>query len=312
MSEPTISVVIPVFNRRFLVERAIRSVRNQPRGNAAEIVVIDDGSTDDTYELLKHIASTYRLVLLRHEKNRGICPTRNTGIAVATGDWIFPLDSDDELSSDALVTLHEIIKGLPGDVHQVRGMVQWDDGSLTPEPVMGDETWGYDAYLSAIDVPDGAGVESTNVYSKASLQTVRYPEDRSHETLFHLEWYRKFQARTTPAILRLYHTDAVNSTRSPKTVAQHLRDARDHAQQVEEIIGRHGAALKLMAPRAYKRILIGGVKNHMLAGHRARALALAYQVSDKIDTRLGAFLALGLIHRTLLAWVSANPQWWRR
>lgn len=312
MKRPSLTVVIPVFNRSSLVERAIRSVRCQHGGDVVEIIVVDDGSTDWTYEFLKQIASKYRFVLLHHEKNRGICPTRNTGIVAAHGDWILPLDSDDELSPDSLVTLYSIILGLPGDVHQVRGMVQWDDNSLTPDPIMGEEIWGYEDYLSAINVPDGAGVESANVYTRLSLMSVRYPEDRSHEALFHLEWFSRFKAKTTRAVLRLYHTDAANSTRSPKRMVNLLRDAVDHARQVDELIARHGAALKRLAPRAYARILKGGVKNHLLAGNRLRAIALARKVGSGPYCRLLTYLVLGLIHPTLLAWVSSNPQWWRR
>lgn len=312
MPEPAFSVVIPVYNRRLLVERAIKSVRCQPGGDVIEIVVVDDGSTDGTYEYLKQIAPNYRLVLLHHEKNRGVCPTRNLGVAAAHGDWIVFLDSDDELSPDALITLHEIVKGLPAEVLQVRGMVQWEDGSLTPDPIMGEEIWGYEDYLSAIDVPDGAGVESASAYERMSLNTVRWPEDRSHETLFHLDWYRKFKARTTPAVLRLYHTDATNSTRDPQPVARLLSAADDHARQVDQVIERHGEALKRLAPRAHRRILKGGIRSHLLAGNRLRAVVLALEVGLKPDVIVGAYLALGLIHPTFLAWVSAHSHWWRR
>ena len=95
-----ISVVIPTFNRRQLVTRAINSVLNQTN-SPAEIIVVDDGSTDGTFEHLnKHFSST--VVLLRCDENRGVSAARNFGIAHSSGDWIALLDSDDEWLPDKL------------------------------------------------------------------------------------------------------------------------------------------------------------------------------------------------------------------
>ena len=247
---------------------------------------------------------------MRHKENRGVCPARNTGIRVASGNWIVPLDSDDELAPSAFVSLNEIIKSVPADVHQIRGMVAWDDGSLTPEPPMDEEVWDYDRYLSAINVRDGAGVESANVYTKHSLNLVPYPDDRSHEALFHLDWYRKYKARTTARVLRHYHTDALNSTRDRRSVSLILRDAPDHARQADEILRDHGAILRKCAPLAYRRVLYGGIKNHLLTGNRKRGLALAAGAYRFPTPRVLSYLLLGLVHRHCLAAVAARPPRW--
>jgi glycosyltransferase involved in cell wall biosynthesis len=85
-----ISVIIPTFNRAKLVQRAIKSVLNQTL-KPYEIIVVDDGSTDDTLEVLKN----YPIKVLT-QKNKGISSARNLGIKNATGDIIALLDSDDE------------------------------------------------------------------------------------------------------------------------------------------------------------------------------------------------------------------------
>ncbi len=87
-----ISVVIPAYNAGRYIGRAIDSVLAQTRP-AEEIIVVDDGSTDNTAE----IAGAYgdRIRFIRQE-NAGASVARNTGIAAATGNWIAFLDADDE------------------------------------------------------------------------------------------------------------------------------------------------------------------------------------------------------------------------
>jgi len=91
MSE-SISVIIPTFNRAKLLKRAIHSVLNQTR-QPGEIIVIDDGSTDETAEM---IAREFPAVHYIFQQNKGVSSARNRGIDAATGEWIALLDSDDE------------------------------------------------------------------------------------------------------------------------------------------------------------------------------------------------------------------------
>lgn len=90
----TVSVVIPTHNRAALVVRAIRSVQRQTYA-LLEIIVVDDGSTDDTRETVEGIGDP-RIRYIRHNINLGASAARNNGIHAATGDFIAFLDSDVE------------------------------------------------------------------------------------------------------------------------------------------------------------------------------------------------------------------------
>jgi glycosyltransferase involved in cell wall biosynthesis len=86
-----ISVVIPVFNRENMISRTLDSVLTQSR-MADEIIVIDDGSTDDT----RKVIHTYPgIKTIHHEETRGVSAARNSGICAAKYEWIAFLDSDD-------------------------------------------------------------------------------------------------------------------------------------------------------------------------------------------------------------------------
>jgi len=95
-----VSVVLPTFNRGYCLERAIRSVLGQTYPDW-ELIVVDDGSTDDTQAVLESFKDS-RIRVFRHSVNRGVAAGRNTGLAAARGDFIAFLDSDDEWRPDKL------------------------------------------------------------------------------------------------------------------------------------------------------------------------------------------------------------------
>ena len=87
-----VSVVIAAYNRAEMLRRAIASVRAQRPAQPAEIVVVDDASTDSTAEVARDLGA----VVVRHASNRGEGASRNTAIDAAGQPWIAVLDSDDE------------------------------------------------------------------------------------------------------------------------------------------------------------------------------------------------------------------------
>lgn len=95
LGEIQISVIIPAFNASATIARAIASVRTQ-RCGGIEIIVIDDGSSDDTVEVVRAlIGPGENIQLLRLAKNKGASAARNAGIAIARGAYLAFLDADD-------------------------------------------------------------------------------------------------------------------------------------------------------------------------------------------------------------------------
>lgn len=88
-----VSVVIPLFNRRDSIMRAINSVLSQD-GVELELIVVDDGSTDDSVALVERQISDPRLRIIQ-QQNAGACSARNAGIDAARGEFVAFLDSDD-------------------------------------------------------------------------------------------------------------------------------------------------------------------------------------------------------------------------
>src|SRR5919112_3168501 len=99
-----VSVIIPSYNHAHYLGEAIESVLSQSYRNF-EIIVVDDGSTDNTSE----VASHYEEVRLVRQENRGLAGARNSGLAEAEGEYLVFLDADDRLLPRALeVNLTEL------------------------------------------------------------------------------------------------------------------------------------------------------------------------------------------------------------
>ncbi len=110
MIEPAdITVVIPSFNRAHCLPRALDSVLAQTL-KPLEIIVVDDGSTDTTTQLL---ADQYRGIKAIYQDNAGVSAARNTGISASKGVWIALLDSDDAWHCDKLKQQLEAVQEFP-------------------------------------------------------------------------------------------------------------------------------------------------------------------------------------------------------
>lgn len=125
-----VTVIIPTYNRRDRVMRAVRSALAQ-RLPPHEIVVVDDGSNDGTAEAIAGVAESQPSVRYLLQRNAGPAAARNRGMEVATGDWLAFLDSDDEWTPDKLRNAAHLVAESPDIefVHSNRSHLM-PDGSV--------------------------------------------------------------------------------------------------------------------------------------------------------------------------------------
>ncbi|MFD1096330.1 glycosyltransferase family 2 protein [Salegentibacter chungangensis] len=124
-----ISVIIPTYNRSHTVWRAIESVIHQTSGNW-ELIIIDDGSTDDTASLVRDYLEDDRITYHR-QANSGVSAARNKGAELSKGNYLLFLDSDDSLRTNLFFRLKE-------SGYSDYDLISWGVLKLTPT---GDTIW---------------------------------------------------------------------------------------------------------------------------------------------------------------------------
>lgn len=127
-----ISIIMPIFNASKLINKSIASILSQTLEDI-EIVCVDDGSTDNTLDILNNYAAQYDFIKVLSQKNQGSGKARNYGIKEAKGEYIGFLDADDYFISNlALEKLYE--SGINNDALMVSGNIKLvnEDGTYSP------------------------------------------------------------------------------------------------------------------------------------------------------------------------------------
>jgi glycosyltransferase involved in cell wall biosynthesis len=109
---PFFSVILPTFNRAHLIARAIESVRRQTFADW-ELIIIDDGSRDETFALVRDLILSDERMQYHFSQNRGLPRSRNLGCSMAGGKYYTFLDSDDEYHRDHLQLRYDMLASKP-------------------------------------------------------------------------------------------------------------------------------------------------------------------------------------------------------
>lgn len=126
---PKVSVIVPCYNVEKYVSECLDSILNQTLRDI-EIIILNDGSTDQTLEIIeKYGAKDSRVKILSH-KNRGLGPTRNRGILEAKGEYLSFVDSDDYISNDMLEILYNKAIRENADIVQGETIIFYEDSGI--------------------------------------------------------------------------------------------------------------------------------------------------------------------------------------
>lgn len=99
MSTPLISIIVPVYNVSKFLPQCLDSLIKQSYQNI-EIIAVNDGSTDNSLEILNRYAQTFSQIRIISQANAGLSAARNTGIATSKGEYLCFVDSDDWMDTD--------------------------------------------------------------------------------------------------------------------------------------------------------------------------------------------------------------------
>lgn len=125
-----ISVIVPAFNVESTIIRTLDSILVQTYSEI-EVIVVDDGSEDETGRVINNYASQHKRVIVIHTKNQGVTAARLTGVAQASGEWIGFVDGDDEIEPDMYELLLKNAERYGADISHCGYQMIFSDGRVS-------------------------------------------------------------------------------------------------------------------------------------------------------------------------------------
>lgn len=288
MSLPTVSIVMATYNRAHTIKRAIDSVLQQDFSDW-ELIIVDDGSTDKTREILSAYADT-RIHILHHNFNRGVCAAKNTGFDNMLGDWFTTLDSDDEMLPNALSTMLNISKEIDSSIDAVTcNCIDTSTGEFSGKGVNGDQWLNFETLVKK------CSGEHWGLTKKCLLGNLRLNEKiNGGENLLWYQVSKKAKRYYIHQALRIYHTEGndricqkVKKVDLPKRITFYLEISKE--RDYLDILKKY------LTPE-YLNIIFNIVLVHVMEGHHSLALKYFNECKESLTRmkRLGLWVVLKL------------------
>jgi len=173
--QPKITIIVPVYNVEKYLSRCIKSLEDQKYSNM-EIILIDDGSTDDSGKICDVLKKDYSNIKVIHQKNKGVSSARNAGLKIATGEYIGFVDPDDYIEKNMYAKLYQSLIDTNADIAICGVTNEFEDGRSSfvlkgIDKLMSNE----DAIR--YDISHGIYYTCNKLFSKKTCENIFYDEE---------------------------------------------------------------------------------------------------------------------------------------
>ena len=235
---PCISVIVPVYNAQRYLAACITSVLSQSYPTV-ELLLIDDGSTDESGAICDAYCASDSRVRVIHTENRGVCCARNTGIEAAMGEYIAFLDADDALLDDALTTMYGLLRENQCDIAACTKLSFNPDGThrMVDFPVAF-ELWSAKQGLEA-SLRDHPATYSVwgKLYQREAIGDVRFVPGRNiHEDSFFIFQCMLKQPRVVVQNTAVIHYNLSENSASRSVFSDKYLDILYYAERKQFLI----------------------------------------------------------------------------
>ena len=256
MNKILVSIIVPVYQSENFLEESVKSIINQTLRDI-EIILVDDGSTDNSEAICNSIASRDHRVRIIHKKNEGQSSARNTGIEAARGEYIGFMDHDDFLYPDMCERLYHNAEKYQVDISagsyiaRNEQQILWHDRH-TGKQYLYDNPQGVKAYLVREVVDNYVW---TKLYKKKFIDEyhIRFEDGRGEEDFLfnHVAFThaRLSVMDDTPVYLYIEYSDSTCRTIHTKNLRKYLDDMCHRVQKIENSIQCNYPEFLLFAKR---------------------------------------------------------------
>lgn len=258
-----LSVIVPVYNTKLYLERCVDSIRNQSYKDL-EILLIDDGSTDQSGSLCEKIVLEDKRVRVFHKENGGSSSARNLGLQYAKGQYVAFVDSDDYLEKDMYAYLMEAIQRTKVSIAQIGRIEETEEGEIQPEvckiPYQ-EIIFPADVFLKELLMYRGDSSFCTKVVKKELFEYEKFPVGELNEDLrlmvAFLEQGVNILSLPYEGYHVVYRVGSNTRKKEKKSFSRVYLDSVHNADRIFQLIIRKYPEMKVEAERfgAYQRLL---------------------------------------------------------
>ncbi len=280
---PDISVITPTYNRASLLPRVWASLREQTR--TFEWIVVDDGSTDDTEEIIGKLQDS-RITYHRFDSNYGVNAARNAGVALAAGRYVIYLDSDDELCPGSMERMVKLMDDADPSVGVVL-LSRVQSRRECANTLSGKTTLLLENEMIIRPIREN----TAGVFRREVTEDFPLPEDlRGCESLQLFNISRCFRILRVDEPGSIEHRQGDNLSDAESVVAR----SGDMAIYYERILSRHEEVLQTF-PKKTVDYMTRAMYRHAVAGSKARARFLYHRLIRRRITLLALLRATAII-----------------
>lgn len=181
MSDSLISVIVPIYNVERYLEKCILSIQCQTHQDL-EIILSDDGSTDNSGAICDHFAALDPRIRVIHKMNGGLSDARNAGIEAASGAYFMFVDSDDSIAPDTIEKLYDAATEYDCEIAVCNIVRTFDDGTTEPfyHPVDQLTVWAGQQRFETLKQPSACN----KLFQANLFKDVRFPKGKFYEDTF--------------------------------------------------------------------------------------------------------------------------------
>lgn len=216
MKTALISVIVPVYNVAQYLEKSIASIQQQTYQNL-EIILVDDGATDESSHLCEQIAEQDERVLVYHKENEGLSQARNDGLKQAHGDYVIFIDSDDYIHPEMITNLYQQLVKEDADVSSC-GVMNIYANSESPQTENQDDYFICDTetflreYLIGEKIP---GTICNKLIKKEIVAQLTFPKGLIYEDAYYhfdlIKVAKKYVVNTKPYYYYFHRGDSITT-----------------------------------------------------------------------------------------------------
>lgn len=216
METALISVIVPVYNVAQYLEKSIASIQQQTYQNL-EIILVDDGATDESGHLCEQIAEQDERILVYHKENEGLSQARNDGLKQAHGDYVIFIDSDDYIHPEMIASLYQQLVKEDADVSSC-GVMNVYANSESPQTENQDDYFVCDTetflreYLIGEKIP---GTICNKLIKKEIAAQLTFPKGLIYEDAYYhfdlIKVAKKYVVNTKPYYYYFHRGDSITT-----------------------------------------------------------------------------------------------------